>query len=212
MVAAFRSAVLASGPRVTPSPQAASLRILTSGSSRRRRASSATTSSSRCAEIPKIAEALTCGRGSRRCGSSTQRQAGPRKIRRSFPTLAAAKAWRADALSALNRGQLRAPTRTTVAEAAQAWLAGAEDGTIRNRNGRPYKPSAIRGYRRALDKRVVPALGHLRLSEVRRIDVQDFVDRLMRDGHGESTILNTLDPLRAICCTSGAPGMPWRER
>ena len=121
-----------------------------------------------------------------------------RKIRKTFPTLAAAKAWRADALSALGRGQLRAPTHTTVAEAAEAWLAGAEDGTIRNRNGRPYKPSAIRGYRRALDKRVLPALGHLRLSEVRRIDVQDFVDRLMRDGHGESTILNTLDPLRAI--------------
>jgi integrase len=121
-----------------------------------------------------------------------------RKVRKTFPTQAAAKAWRADKLSALNRGQLRAPRRTTVTEAAEAWLAGAEDGTIRNRNGRRYKPSALRGYRRALDKRVLPALGHLRLSEVRRIDVQDFADRLLRDGHGASTIQNTLDPLRAI--------------
>jgi len=121
-----------------------------------------------------------------------------KQIRKSFPTLAAAKAWRADALSALNRGQLRAPTRTTVAEAAAAWLAGAADGTILNRNGRAYKPSSLRGYRRALDKRVLPTLGHLRLSEVRRVDVQDLVDRLLADGHDPSTILNTLDPLRAI--------------
>jgi integrase len=125
-------------------------------------------------------------------------EADGRKVRKSFPTLAAAKAWRADATAALNRGRLRAPTRTTVRETADAWLAGAEQGVIRNRNGHPYKPSALRGYRRALDLRVLPALGHLRLSDLRRVDVQDFADRLLRDGHGASTIQNTLDPLRAI--------------
>src|SRR5215211_2728667 len=121
-----------------------------------------------------------------------------KQIRKTFPTQAAAKAWRADALSALNRGQLRAPTRTTVREAAEAWLAGASDGTIRNRNGRTYKPSALRGYRRALDKRVLPALGHHRLTELCRMDVQDFADRMLSDGQDPSTIANTIDPLRAI--------------
>lgn len=121
-----------------------------------------------------------------------------RQIRKCFPTLAAAKSWRADALSALNRGQLRAPTRTTLREAADEWLAGAREGTVRSRNGRVYKPATLRGYERALDKRVLPALGHMRLSEVRRMDVQDLADRLLAEGHDPSTILNTLDPLRAI--------------
>src|SRR4051812_11625812 len=66
-----------------------------------------------------------------------------RQLRKTFPTLAAAKAWRADTASALHRGQLRAPTRTTVREAAETWLAGATAGTVRNRNGRTYKPSAL---------------------------------------------------------------------
>lgn len=121
-----------------------------------------------------------------------------KKVRKSFPTMAAAKAWRADALSALNRGQLRAPTRTSVRELADEWLAGARDGTVRSRNGRPYKPSALRGYDRVLRLRVLPALGEHRLSDVRRLDVQDLVDRMLRDGHSASTINNTLDPLRAI--------------
>lgn len=121
-----------------------------------------------------------------------------RKVRKVFPTQAAAKAWRADALSALGRGKLRAPSPLTVRQAADEWLAGAREGTVRNRKGRPYKPSSLRGYERALRTRVLPKLGHHKLSELRRIDVQDFADRLLAKGHDPSTILNTLDPLRAI--------------
>ncbi len=121
-----------------------------------------------------------------------------RKIRKGFPSLAAAKAWRADAVSALNKGKLRAPAPTTVRQAAAAWVAGAREGSIRNRKGERYKPSALRSYERALDKRVLPALGDVRLSEVRRTDVQDFADRLYAAGLDPSTITNTLDPLRAI--------------
>ena len=93
---------------------------------------------------------------------------------------------------------MRAPTPTTVAEAAAAWLDGVEAGTVRNRTGRTYKPSALRGYERALRKRVLPALGHVKLSELHRRDVQEFADRLLADGLDPSTINNTLDPLRAI--------------
>jgi integrase len=128
-----------------------------------------------------------------------------KKVRKTFPSLAAAKSWRNDALTALDRGKFRAPTSTTLDEAARAWLAGVKEGTIRSRNGRPYKPSAIRGYERALTLRIQPALGDIRLSEIRRTDVQDLVDRLLKDGGkpgGDplepATVLNTLDPLRAI--------------
>src|SRR4051794_24886578 len=69
-----------------------------------------------------------------------------KKIRKTFPSLAAAKGWRADATSALRKGTMRAPTKRTVAEAATAWLEGAMQHAILTRSGHPYKPSVIRGY------------------------------------------------------------------
>jgi integrase len=121
-----------------------------------------------------------------------------RRIRRTFPTLAAARAWRADALVALRKGTMKAPTRVTIAEAADAWIEGARDGTIRSRKGTVYKPSAVRGYERGLRLRVVPELGRMRLSEVTRNDVQDFVDRMLAKGLDGSTIRNSLNPVQAI--------------
>ena len=89
------------------------------------------------------------------------------------------KGWRADAEGAVRRRTLRAPTSTTVAEAAEAWLEGARKGTVRNRSGDRYKPSALRGYERSLRLRVIPALGHARLADVTRGDVQALVDKLL---------------------------------
>src|SRR5271163_727846 len=42
------------------------------------------------------------------------------KLRKTFPTQAAAKAWRADKLAAANKGKLHAPTSMTVQQAAEA--------------------------------------------------------------------------------------------
>jgi integrase len=93
---------------------------------------------------------------------------------------------------------MRAGSTGTLREAADAWLEGVKGGAIRNRSGHAYKPSAIRGYETALVTRVLPELGGLRLSEIRRVDVQDFADRLCADGLDPSTVRNTVMPLRAI--------------
>jgi len=121
-----------------------------------------------------------------------------RKLRRTFPTQAAAKAWRADALSASSRGQLRSPTTITVRTAADELLAGMRDGSIPTRSGARYKPSAVRSYAEALRLRLLPVVGDARLSDVRRADVQDLADRLTAEGLSASTVQNTLDPLRVI--------------
>jgi integrase len=121
-----------------------------------------------------------------------------RKIRRTFPTLAAAKAWRADAQTQLRRGSLRAPTPVTVRDAAAAWLAGAKAGTVRTRSGDRFKPSVVRGYEAALTWRLLPEFGAVKLSDVRRVDLQDFADRLLAEGLDASTVRNALMPLRAI--------------
>ena len=69
-----------------------------------------------------------------------------RKLRKSFPTLGAARAWRHDAATQIRKGMLRAPSSVTLKEAAEAWLEGAREGSIRNRSGDEFKPSTLLGY------------------------------------------------------------------
>ena len=121
-----------------------------------------------------------------------------RTLRRSFRSLAEARAWRADAQVALRRGAISTTPAPTLAEASGAWLEGARSGAVRNRSGDVYKPSALRGYEQALRLRVLPELGSARLTDLRRADLQAFVDELLGAGHNASTIRNTLLPVRAV--------------
>jgi integrase len=121
-----------------------------------------------------------------------------RTIRKSFPTLSDARAWRAATQTQVRHQTLRAPTRTTLREAAEQWLEAAKVGAVRTRSGEPYKPSALRSYEHALKQRVLPALGHLKLSAVGRNDIQDLADRLSSAGLAASTVRNAILPLRAI--------------
>lgn len=121
-----------------------------------------------------------------------------KKIRKTFRREAEAKSWRADAKRSIDRGTLRAPKTTTVREAWDVWFAGAKAGTIRNRSGDPFKPSALRAYRGAMENRVLPVFGATRLSNLSRPDIQAFADELVAEGLSASFIQTTLLPLRAI--------------
>ena len=114
--------------------------------------------------------------------------------------LSAAKQWRADAVSAKGRGKNIAPSRRTLREAAEEWLAGAEaePPTVLNRSGHPYKPSAVRGYKYDLHEYVLPDLGGLRLSDVRRADLQALVDRLVGQGLSGSKVRNIVISARVV--------------
>lgn len=125
------------------------------------------------------------------------------KVRKTFAgvgALSAAKSWRADSLSAQGRGKNIAPSKRTLREAADEWLAGAEADppTILNRSGYEYKPSVLRGYRHDLETYVLEDLGGLRLSDVRRADLQALVDKLVGAGHSGSKVRNIVIPLRVV--------------
>jgi integrase len=111
----------------------------------------------------------------------------------------AAARWRQDAQVDLRRGVRRAVAPATVRQCAEQWLEGAKEGTIRNRSGRPYKPSALRSYEQALAQHLLPDLGGIKLGELDRNDVQDLADRLHAGGLSGSTVRNAIVPLRAIC-------------
>jgi len=121
-----------------------------------------------------------------------------RRLRKTFPTHAAAKAWRQDSAVALREGRMRAPTGETLDQAAGVWVEGARAGAVHNRSGDPYKPSAIRAYEQNLRLRVLPALGRKRLHEIRRADLQALVDELVSEGTSPAVVMTTLLPLRAI--------------
>ncbi len=122
------------------------------------------------------------------------------KIRKTFPTQAAAKVWRADAASQLNRGRRLAHSRRTARDAAEAWLAGAKAAppTILTRSGRPYKPAALRCYEADLRRFVLKEIGGARLSDVGRGDLQGLVDRLVGKGLSASKVRNVIVALRVI--------------
>jgi integrase len=154
--------------------------------------------------IRKLHSSGCAGRDGRRCRCGAGWEAAlyskhdGKKIRKTFSREAEAKAWRADAIGALSKGGLRAPKPTAVEQAWETWHEGVKAGTVRNRSGDRYKPSAIRSYEEAMRLRVLPALGSARLADLRRPDVQAMVDRLLAEGLSPSTIRCTVLPLRAI--------------
>lgn len=143
--------------------------------------------------------------GGRRCNCKPSYRAAvwsPRdrkRIRKTFPTFAAAKRWRIDAEAAVGRGSLRVSRKTTLREASEDWLAGAKSGVVRNRSGDLFKPSVIRSYEQSLNLYVLEGLGGVPLDELRRADLQDLADKLSSKGKSASTVSNALKPVRAIC-------------
>jgi hypothetical protein len=121
-----------------------------------------------------------------------------KRVRKTFPTLAAAKSWRLDVMKALKDGRMRAPTPETIRQAGEALIAGMKGGSVRKRGGKLYKPSTIRSYEASLTEHVYAELGARKTADVLFPDLQDFVDMLVADGLDGQTIRNTINPLRVI--------------
>ena len=96
-----------------------------------------------------------------------------KKIRKQFPTRAAAKSWREDAQPRVRQNVMRAPTPITVGEAGNAWLDGARAGVIRTSSRRPYKPGSIRAHETAMRLRVFPEFGSRRLVDIERAEAPE---------------------------------------
>jgi integrase len=110
-----------------------------------------------------------------------------------------AKGWRSDAVTASRKGTLAAPSRLTVEQEADAWAKRAEAGEVRTRGGRPFKPSVLRQYRSDLERTIVPAIGHVKVAQLHRRDVQVLiVDAMLAKGLSGSRVLGTLNALRAV--------------
>lgn len=105
-------------------------------------------------------------------------------------TLEEALAFRAQAVGAAD-GKTEPPTSpraappaapqgraVTLDDAARRLCRGMIEGTIRTRDGRPYKPSVTRKYEEALRLLVLPAIGSVPVATLTGGDVQRLVDEI----------------------------------
>jgi integrase len=106
--------------------------------------------------------------------------------------------WRTDPLAALARGEELARQAGTVAEVARRFLAAVEDGTARSKKGKRYKPQAARDIAGALRVHVLPELGTMPVTAVRRRHVQRLVDRLAARGLSGSRIRTVVYALASL--------------
>ncbi len=88
----------------------------------------------------------------------------------------------------LSRGQYVDPSRATVAEVSERWLA----------TKRSKKSSTLSGYRSILDNHILPKLGDRQVAKLRPTDVEAFVSGLTAEGAAPGTVRNVFFTLQAI--------------
>jgi integrase len=109
-------------------------------------------------------------------GKAYDRDAGKPRYTAFLATPAEARTAREDLVRDLRAGILPASESMRVKAAIEAFLRAVSDGVALNKQGRRYKPSAVRDLKGALENHVEPAFGAKRIGDVRRRDVQLLVD------------------------------------
>ena len=105
-----------------------------------------------------------------------------------FDTAEEAAAWRSATLAALRTGAdlpdrpkpvLGLPAASvTVEDACRELVRGMRSGAIRDGRGRTYKPASVRAYESRLRLHVIPLIGGIPLTALRRGDIVRMVDEL----------------------------------
>lgn len=132
-------------------------------------------------------------------GRVWDRAASKHRKTRMLQSIAEARHARSDLQATLRAGKLPANNTMRLAAAIEAYLKAIDAGTALNKHGRQYKPSAIRDLQGALEGYVRPELGHRRLADVRRGDVQGLIDQMTPDKSGSRvrTVVNSIRSLYA---------------
>jgi hypothetical protein len=161
--------------------------------------------STRAAEGIRVRHSQWCpGRRDAACGCSPRWEAwvysrkDRGKVRKTFAEHWEAKAWRHRQLELASVGRLHAPSHHTLGETASLWVKMAQEGQIRNRSGRRYKPSSLRTIEGDLRLYLVPNLGGKLLVGVARGDLQRLVSGWLAEGMSPSKIRSIVNAARVL--------------
>lgn len=112
----------------------------------------------------------------------------------SFPTLKAAQVALNKAKVKKDEGTLHKPATQTLASYAAEWLPRRQ-----TMGKRPLAATTALNYRRYLEQDIAPSrLGKMKLSDIRRSDVQAFVKGLTDSGRGATTVNRQLAVVMAV--------------
>src|SRR4051812_31013182 len=97
--------------------------------------------------------------------------------KQAFPSISAARAFKASVASEKARGEFVAPTTTTLAEYCADWLPRYSGRTTRG-----IREQTKEGYAGQMQRHVLPALGQRRLSEIGPRDIARLANDLRAKG------------------------------
>lgn len=113
---------------------------------------------------------------------------------KSYKTLKEAQQALNAARAKKDTGQLHKPTQETLATYWPVWL-----DRRQTLGKRPLAPTTVKMYRRYLELDIAPSLlGKKKLTDLRRADVQLFVDSLTKAGRGATTVVRILATLQSV--------------
>ncbi len=121
-----------------------------------------------------------------------------KRLTKTFPTPAAAKSWRSAMIAKVKSGEAGAFEATTIEQAAWCLLVAMREGRALDRSGKPYKTSVRVLWESKFRRVIIPKLGRRKLTELRTVHLQEFVDELAAEGLAPSTIQGTILPLRVL--------------
>jgi integrase len=102
---------------------------------------------------------------------------------KSYPTKREAQKARNEAAVKVDKGNYLAPSRETFSAYLPRWLERAQ------RTGKGLRPSTVENYARYIEQDIAPSgLGGLRLEEIRRHHINDFIDQLLEAKRGAVTV------------------------
>ena len=122
--------------------------------------------------------------------------------KRSAPTLAAARAVKADVTADVQRGEFRQQSHVTFADHWQPWI-----DAYAGRTSRGFRESTRDDYRRALETHALPFFKAMRLAEIEPQHMKVWLRGLADGGLSVSTIRNNFAPLRAMLADAAEDGL-----
>jgi integrase len=131
-------------------------------------------------------------------GTAYDRATSRTRRTRRFPTVDAARNARADLTAALARGDAPAPRGLRLTDAREQFVKAAREGRALNKRGRRYKPTAVDNIEISLKTHAEPKLGHRRITDIRRGDIQVQVVDRMAATHSGSRTRSVVNSLRAL--------------
>jgi len=125
-----------------------------------------------------------------------------KQCKRSAPTLAAARALKAEVTADVQRGEYRQQSTITFADHWQPWI-----DSYAGRTSRGFRENTREEYRRDLESHALPFFRRMRLAEIEPRHVKTWLRVLSDKGLAAGTIRNVFAPVRAMLADAAEDGL-----